>query len=84
MEPQEPFRVRFATSVNNLVLHQRRKFASQTPNCYGLDRNFYCMDARKLYVILGRKAAAAVFRQRKAHKTDKESSLSFRFVAFAR
>jgi len=23
----------------------------------------------------------AVFRQRKAHKTDKESSLSFRFVA---
>ncbi|MBQ7380712.1 MAG: hypothetical protein IJW69_01360, partial [Clostridia bacterium] len=42
----------------------------------------YCMGMRKLYVILGRKAASAFFRQRKAHKTDKESSLSFRFVAF--
>ena len=27
-------RVCFATSVNKLVLHQRRKFASQTPICY--------------------------------------------------
>jgi len=39
------------------------------------------MGLQKLYVILGRKAAVAVFRQRKAHKADKESSLSFRFVA---
>jgi len=49
-----------------------------------LDLNFYCIGSLKLHVILGRKAALAVFRQRKAHKTDKESSLSFRFVAFAR
>jgi len=39
------------------------------------------MGMHKLHVILGRKSAVAVFRQRKAHKTDKESSLSFRFVA---
>jgi hypothetical protein len=39
------------------------------------------MGSQKLHVILGRKASAAVFRQRKAHITDKESSLSFRFVA---
>ena len=42
------------------------------------------MGSQKLHVILGRKAATADFRQRKAHKADKESSLSFRFVAFAR
>jgi len=46
-----------------------------------LDQNFYCIGLQKLHVILGRKSAVAVFRQRKAHKTDKESSLSFRFVA---
>jgi len=39
------------------------------------------MGTRKLHVILGRKAATAVFRQRKAHKTEKESLLSFRFMA---
>jgi len=49
-----------------------------------VDENFSLMGARELHVILGRKAAVAVFRQRKAHKTDKESLLSFRFVAFAR
>jgi hypothetical protein len=39
------------------------------------------MGAIKLCVILGPKSATADFGQRKAHITDKESSLSFRFVA---
>ncbi|MBO5305796.1 MAG: hypothetical protein J6B12_03430, partial [Clostridia bacterium] len=49
-----------------------------------LDRNFSCMGSQKLHVILGRKAATADFRQRKAYAPTKKACFLFGDVAFAR
>ena len=41
------FRVRFATSVNKLVLHQRRKFADANPNLLRFKRGREVADKSK-------------------------------------
>ena len=75
--PTMPFRVRYANSVNKLVLRQQRKFASQTPICYSLTKTF-AEWVRLNFTSFWDGKPRSGYPSAPSQDTDKESSLSFR------